>query len=414
MENSHHSINMKVLIADLFSQSALDSLASGGIQVVYDHQLNGESLRSALIAENPQILVVRSTKVTADIISASPSLEFIIRAGAGVDNIDTQAASKHSIFVANCPGKNSIAVAELVMGHILSVDRRLAENYALLKQGKWNKGAFSESIGIKGRSLGIIGLGAIGKELAVRAKSFGMQILAVDPFVTQETAASLGITLLNSVDDLAPLSDIITFHVPSTPQTKGMINSSLISKCRENLVIINTSRGDIANEAEILNELNSRPGFWYACDVYLGEPAAKECDFVHQLAQHPKVYGSHHIGASTKQAETAIGQEALRMILMYAKTSKVDAGNLVNMQVRSNAKHAVVVRHSGQALTGLLVKLSEKGCRVHEVENKAFKDGVAYLATVYVDSENPEALYQVVSEMEGVEGVVNTKLVNLV
>lgn len=404
---------MKVLIADLFSQSALDSLSSAGIQVVYNHQLNGDSLKSAIISENPQILVVRSTKVTGDIISSSPSLEFIIRAGAGVDNIDTQTASKHSIFVANCPGKNSVAVAELVMGHILSVDRRLAENYSLLKQGKWNKGLFAECTGIKGRSLGIVGFGAIGKEVATRARSFGMDLYFTDAYVSAEIGAPYGATKLNTLDELAQVSDIITFHVPATPETKGMINSGFISKCRENVVIINTSRGDIANEAEIIHELNARPGFWYACDVYLGEPAAKECDFVHQLAQHPKVYGSHHIGASTKQAETAIGLEALRMILMYANTSKVDAGNLVNMQNKSNAKHAVVVRHSGNALTALLVKLSEKGCRVHEVENKAFKDGAAFLATVYADCENPGCLNEVVAEMASVEGVVNSKLVNL-
>lgn len=404
---------MKVLVADLFSQAALDEMSNAGVQVIYNHALNGDSLKAALQSEAPEVLVVRSTKVTGDMITSSPSLEFIIRAGAGVDNIDCVAASKNSIFVANCPGKNSVAVAELVMGHILSVDRRLPENYALLKQGKWNKGAFSECTGIKGRKLGIIGLGAIGKEVAVRAKSFGLEVCGTDPFVSAAQAHALGIEYFNTVEEVARVSDIITFHVPSTPQTKGMINSSFLALCKENVVIINTSRGDLANEAELLRELEARPGFWYACDVYLGEPAAKECDFVHALAQHPKVYGSHHIGASTKQAETAIGLEALRMILQYSKTRKVDAGNLVNMQTAVKAKFSVNVRHHGQALAGLLTSLTECGCKVQEIENKAFKDGAAFTATVYLDCDNLECLEGIVAGLNGKEGVIHANLVHL-
>ncbi|OMJ85798.1 hypothetical protein SteCoe_12790 [Stentor coeruleus] len=404
---------MKVLVADLFSQAALEEMSNSGIQVIYNHALNGDSLKAVLQSEAPEVLVVRSTKVTGDMIASSPSLEFIIRAGAGVDNIDCVAASKNSIYVANCPGKNSVAVAELVMGHILSVDRRLPENYSLLKQGKWNKGAFSECTGIKGRKLGIIGLGAIGKEVSIRAKSFGLEVCGTDPFVSSSQAHALGIEYFNTAEEVARVSDIITFHVPSTPQTKGMINSSFLALCKENVVIINTSRGDLANETELLRELEAKPGFWYACDVYLGEPAAKECDFVHALAQHPKVYGSHHIGASTKQAETAIGLEALRMILQYSKTRKVDAGNLVNMQTTTKANVSVNVRHHGQALAGLLTSLVDCGCKVQEIENKPFRDGAAYTATVYLDCKNLECLQGIVAELNGKEGVIHANLVHL-
>jgi D-3-phosphoglycerate dehydrogenase len=403
---------MKVLIADLFSQSALDELSRSGIDLIYDANLNGDSLKASLSTHNPPVLVVRSTKVTSDHIAAASGLELIIRAGAGVDNIDTQAASKNGIFVANCPGKNSVAVAELVMGHILSVDRRLPENYQLLKQGRWNKGAFAECIGIKGRKLGIIGLGAIGREVAVRAKSFGMDVCGTDPFVSAEVARGFGVEFLGSIQEVARESDIITFHVPSTPATKGIINSQFLTICKENVVIINTSRGDLANEAEILKELDARPGFWYACDVYSGEPAAKECEFVHPLASHPKVYGSHHIGASTKQAETAIGLEALRIILQYSRTSKVDAGNLVNMQSVSKARHALVIRHTGQALAPVLALLAEKGAKVQEVENKAFRDGVAFTATVSVDGDQV-VLNEVVAGLSGNHGIINISLVNL-
>lgn len=404
---------MKVLVADLFSQSALDELAASGIQCIYNPNLNGDSLKSALHSESPEVLVVRSTKVTSDMIESSPSLEFIIRAGAGTDNIDTISASAHSIFVANCPGKNSIAVAELVMGHMLSVDRRLAENYVLLKQGKWNKGAFAECLGMKGRKLGIIGIGAIGREVSVRAKSFGMEVCGTDPFVTCEQARALGIEYFSTVEEVARVSDIITFHVPATPQTKHMINSAFVSICKEQVVIINTSRGDLVNEAELLNELNNRPGLWYACDVYIGEPAGKDGDFVHPLAQHPRVYGSHHIGASTKQAENAIGQEALRMILQYSRTRKVDAGNLVNMQNTTKAKYSLIVRHQGNALVEILKSLSECGCGVQEIENKAFRDGAAFTATVNLNCENLECLQNIVAGLKGSAGVIHANLVVL-
>jgi D-3-phosphoglycerate dehydrogenase / 2-oxoglutarate reductase len=403
---------MKVLVADLFSQAALDELLAAGIEVVYNHQLAGDSLKEALHALAPQVLVVRSTKVTADMLASAPALEFIIRAGAGVDTIDIAAASRSGVFVANCPGKNSIAVAELTMAHILSVDRRLPENYSLLKQGRWNKGAFAECTGIKGRTLGIIGLGAIGREVAVRAQSFGLSLVGTDPFVTAQEAHSFGVTFLPSALDVARASDIITFHIPATPETKGIINSAFISQCRESVVIVNTSRGELANDAELLHELSQRPGLWYACDVYHGEPAAKEADFVNALAQHPRVYGSHHIGASTKQAEAAIGAEALRMILQYARTRTVDQKNLVNLQNRSQARQTVVLKHHGAALAGLFAKLADCGCRVQEVENKAFKDGAAFIATVHLDCDNAECLRGIVEELGKTEGVVSANLIS--
>ena len=404
---------MKVLIADLFSQSALDELTSAGIPFIYNHQLAGDSLKACLESESPEILVVRSTKVTSDMITASPSLEVIIRAGAGTDNIDTSTASTHSIIVANCPGKNSIAVAELVMGHMLSVDRRLPENYSLLKQGRWNKGAFSECVGLKGRKVGIIGLGAIGREVAVRAKSFGMEVCGTDPSVSAEQAQAIGIEFFATALEVARVSDIITFHVPATSQTRFMINSAFLGNCKEHCVIINTSRGDLVNEEELLLELNNRPNLWYACDVYSGEPAAKECEFVHALAQHPKVYGSHHIGASTKQAEAAIGQEALRIILQYNRSRKVDAGNIVNMQSGTKAQFQINVRHHGDALLGILASLAECGCKVQEIENKAFKDGAAFTATINLNCDNEESLRGIVDGLRGKEGIIHAALVKL-
>jgi len=306
-------------------------------------------------------------------------------------------------------------VAELVMAMMLSVDRRIPEGVALLKQGKWNKGLFADCIGIKGRKLGIIGLGAIGREVAVRAKSFGMDVCATDPFVTPEQARALGIEYFFTPIEVARASDILTFHVPATPETRGMINSAFIGQCKESVVLINTSRGDIVNEQELLHELNERPNLWYACDVYQGEPALKEGDFVHALAQHPRVYGTHHIGASTKQAENAIGQEALRMILQYHRTRKVDAANLVNMQVRQLATHSVMIRHYGQqgALTTLMGLLREAGFKTLDFENRAFKDGASFTATINVECNNLPCLEGITKMISEQEDVIHCTVVRL-
>ncbi|CAG9333748.1 unnamed protein product [Blepharisma stoltei] len=406
---------MKVLIADLFSQAAIEEIQRSGIELVYNHQLNGDSLAAELTNFAPEILVVRSTKVTSQHINASPALEFIIRAGAGTDNIDSKAASSKGIYVANCPGKNSIAVAELVLALMLSVDRRIPEGVALLKQGKWNKGLFAECFGIKGRKIGIIGLGAIGREVSVRAKSFGMDVCGTDPFVSPEQTRALGIEYCSNAEEVSRISDVITFHVPATPETRGMINSAFIANCKENVVLINTSRGDIVNEQELLHELNQRAGLWYACDVYQGEPAVKEGDFVHALAQHPRVYGTHHIGASTKQAENAIGQEALRMILQYHRSRTVDAANLVNMQTRPLANYSVSVRHYGLqgALTTLMGHLRDAGFKILDFENKAFRDGASFKATINIDCNNPQCLEGIARMISGHEDVINCTVIHL-
>jgi len=406
---------MKVLIADLFSGAAIEEMKSAGVEVVYNHQLAGDSLKEALASEVPQVLVVRSTKVTADIIQACPPLEVIIRAGAGVDNIDISEASNRGIYVANCPGKNSVAVAELVMGHILCVDRRIAEGVNLIKQGKWAKGKFTESLGIKGRKLGIIGLGAIGREVAKRALSFDMEVCGTDPFVTPEQAAALNIQYFATPEEVARESDILTFHVPSTPSTKGMINSKFVSLCKENVVILNTARGDLTNEEELLQCLEQRPNMWYACDVLQGEPAGKEADFVSALGQHPRVYATHHIGASTKQSENAIGQEALRIILKYNSTRTVDLGNLVNLQKQTQAQFSVIMRHFGRegAFAALLSQLKDSNCKVLEVENKVFRDSASFSASVNVQCGDKAALESIAAGFNGNPDVIHCAVVNL-
>ena len=169
---------MKILIADKFSSKAIEELRTLGNQVSYNAELNDDALIAALKEIEPNILVVRSTKVTATMLSSAESLQLVVRAGAGVNTIDVDAASRLGVFVANCPGKNAVAVAELVMGLILSLDRRIPDNVALFRQGKWNKKEFSKAQGLKGKTLGRIGFGDIAQAISKGAQAFGMPVYA--------------------------------------------------------------------------------------------------------------------------------------------------------------------------------------------------------------------------------------------
>lgn len=323
----------------MFSATGISELEEAKHEVIYNKDLSGDSLIEAISANNPEVLIVRSTKVPADVINASTSLSLIIRAGAGVDNIDTDHASSKGIFVANCPGKNATAVAELAMGLMINVDRRISEASALLKEGKWKKGLFTKSIGLKGRTLGLIGFGNVSSRFAKRALAFEMDAIAYDVFDVKSDE----VEIVATKDEVLERGDIVSLHCPATKDTKFMVNKEFLSKMKPNAVLINTARGDLINEEDLLNHLEENKDFWYATDVFQNEPSGKEADFDHPLAKHPRVYGTHHIGASTKQAENEIGQEAVRICGVFAATGQIDDMNWVNKD-RSKSRQTLVIK----------------------------------------------------------------------
>lgn len=220
---------LNVLVADKFSEAGMAELKAMGMNIEYDASLNGDSLVSALNEHKPEVLVVRSTKVPAQAVdAASPNLSLVLRAGAGYDTIDWQYCSTRSVYVANCAGMNSHAVAELAMGLMLSVDRRIADGNALLKEGQWHKGDFAKCRGIKGRNMGIIGFGNIGQLVCQRANGFEMNILVDDMFQEAGLDKELGFTYVPR-DELLAQSDFLSLHVPSVAATKGMINKDFLS-----------------------------------------------------------------------------------------------------------------------------------------------------------------------------------------
>src|ERR1041384_8694944 len=238
---------MRVLIADKFEQSGRDGLQALGCEISYQPDLKDEALADAIKNETPDVLVVRGTKVTEPMLDAG-SVKLVVRAGAGFNTIDVSAASKRGIYVSNCPGKNSIAVAELAFALILALDRRVAYNVIALRAGEWNKKEFSKARGLFGRKLGLVGLGKIGQEMIPRAQAFGMPVVAWSRSLTAEKAERLGVERMDSPLDVARAADIVSVHVTLKPDTKMLINSAFFAAMNDGAYFINTSRGDVVDQ----------------------------------------------------------------------------------------------------------------------------------------------------------------------
>lgn len=401
---------MKILVADSFSPAAQERLRMAGHTVIAEPALKGGALTAALAEHAPEVLVVRSTKVTPADLDASPGLELIVRAGAGVDTIDVDGASRRGVFVANCPGKNAAAVAELAWGLILAMDRRIPDNVATAREGEWNKKEYAGARGLQGRTLGLVGMGNIGQEMVRRAKGFGMPVVAWSRSLTPADAAALGVHYAETPLDVARQSDVVSVHVASTPQTRHLVGHEFVGALREGAFLVNTSRADVVDEEAVAAALDAK-GLAFATDVPAGEPQAKQTgDWRYPLADHPRVYVTHHVGASTDEATEAIGQEAARVILTYAETGRVENG--VNLADQTPATHLLTVRHLDRVgvLAGVLGEMREAGWNVQEMENLIFAGAEAASARIRFDGEPDE---DTLDRIRGLEHVIAAKAIAL-
>ena len=318
---------MKVLIADKFERPGLEKLNKLGCAVTLDADLSGESLRDAVRDSEAQVLVVRSTKVTPEILEAGKHLELIIRAGAGYDTIDFKAAAERGIRVCNCPGKNSVAVAELAFGLMLALDRRIVDNTVDLRNAVWAKKEYSKARGLKGRTLGVVGLGQIGYEIARRAAAFEMKLIYSDVIDQKEMERELGIRKV-PLEQLLTEADFITLHVPGGEQTRHMIGEAQLAMMKPTAFVINCSRGGVVDEKALAAAIESGTIAGAGLDVYEIEPLATGKDFNDPVVNTKGVYGTHHIGASTEQAQLAVADEVVRII--ETKMKGGDPPNCVN------------------------------------------------------------------------------------
>jgi D-3-phosphoglycerate dehydrogenase len=374
---------MKVLIADNFEESGIDGLKEIGCEVVYSPDLKDDSLVSAIRDSQAGVLVVRSTKVTEAMLAAG-RLSLVVRAGAGYNTIDVKAASSRGVYVSNCPGKNSIAVAELAFALILALDRRLPDNVADLRAGKWNKKEYGKARGLYGRTLGLIGLGQIGREMIARAKAFGMNVTGWSRSLTPESAAELGIAYRQTVIEVAHDCDILSVHIALAPDTRGVINADVFEAMKPGSYLINTSRAEIVDQAALKQAVKTK-GVRAGLDVFADEPAGATGDFNDEIVTLPNVYGTHHIGASTDQAQEAIAAEAVRIIAAFKETGKVP--NVVNLADRTSATHLLVVRHQDRpgVLAYVLDEIKAADINVQRMENIVFAGAEAAVARIELD-----------------------------
>ena len=311
---------MNILIADSFPLSHQQALSEAGHVVTFDASLEGETLAAAL--GDHEILVVRSTKVNADAIDAAAALKLVIRAGAGTNTIDKAHAAAKQIRVCNVPGANAMAVAELVIGLMIAIDRNLANNITDLRNQRWNKKGYSKAFGLHGKSLGILGLGAIGIHVAARAAAFGMNIYTLArsnwSAQSQQGIAAHAIVQIDSMEELLGKCDVISLHLPLTPDTENIVDKKFLAAMKDHAILINSARGDLIDEAALIEAMDSK-GIRAGLDVYQNEPSSGEGEFASPLANHHGVCGTHHIGASTEQAQTAVADGVLRVINSFEK-----------------------------------------------------------------------------------------------
>ena len=361
---------MKVLIADKFPDSGLRALTENGCEVVYDSELKDEALTQAIGSTGADVLVVKSTTVTGQMLEAG-RLSLVVRAGAGYNTIDVKTASSRGIYVSNCPGKNSIAVAELAFGLILALDRRIPEGNAELKQGRWNKREYSKAAGLFGRTLGLIGVGQIGREMIPRAHAFGLSVVAWSRSLTSERAKELGIAMKKSPLEVAASADIVSAHLALNDETRSLIDQRFLEAIRPGSFFINTSRAEVVDQAALERVVRER-GIRAGLDVFDGEPSGGTGSVEDSIFKLDGVIGTHHIGASTEQAQQAIADETVRIIREYKNTGR--APHVVNLTKKSPATHLLVVRHYDRigVLAGVFDRIKAAGINVEETENVVF------------------------------------------
>jgi len=384
-------MTLKLLVADAFPKERLADLAALGLEVSHRPDVTPKELPEA--AADASILVVRGKQVTAEVFERAAALSLVVRAGAGVNTIDVPAASRRGVYVANCPGQNSIAVAELAIGLVLALDRRIPDNVAALREGRWEKKKFGEAEGLFGRTLGVAGVGAIGREVVRRAQALGMKVVAWSRSLDDAGAKALGVERAPDLVALARASDYLSLHLPLSKETRGVVSRAVLEALRPGAALVNTARAEVVDQDALL-ELATAGRLRVGTDVFAGEPEKGKADFDSPLGKLPNVYGTHHIGASTEQAQEAIARETVRIIATFVRAGQVPS--CVNVARHTPARARLVVRHLDKVgvLANVLGAIREAGINVQEVRNTVFEEARAASCAIDLDERPPAELVE--------------------
>lgn len=383
---------MKVLVADKFEDSGRRGLAEIGCDVVYEPDAVDEKLLEVIKSSEAEVLVVRSTKVNRAMLEGG-KLALVVRAGAGTNTIDVEAASERGIWVANCPGKNAVAVAELTFALLLALDRHVVDGASDLRSGKWNKKEYSKAKGLFGRTLGVVGTGMIGREVMKRAQAFGMKVIAWDRHLAKSSSKldgrvsildEMGIPGKATITEVASRADILSVHLPLNADTKGIIGDGVFASMKPGAFFLNTARAEVVDEPALIRAIEERK-IKAGLDVFANEPSGGAGAVESPLFKLPGVIGSHHIGASTDQAQEAIAMETVRIVQLFKQNGR--PANVVNLAKKTGATHIVAVRHYDRVgvLASIFDCLRKGGINVEETENIVFAGGKAAVARIHVD-----------------------------
>jgi D-3-phosphoglycerate dehydrogenase len=396
---------VRILLADKLPEQTVLDLESRGHECSVEPGLGSDDLPHRIPGHD--VLVVRSTKVPRTVLEAADRLVLVVRAGAGTNTIDTDAAAERGIFVSNVPGRNAAAVAELTMGLLLAIDRRIPDNVADLREGRWNKETYAKAEGLLGSSMAILGLGSIGLLVAERAAAFGIRVRSLAKegrsAATTARAEELGITMCGTVEELVSSSDVVSLHVPARPETRHLVDETFLGWMRPGAILLNTSRGDTVDEVALLEALDDgrvRAGL----DVFDQEPGSGRAAWDSPLARHPAVVATHHIGASTAQAQRAIAEGVTELVDAFVAG---EARDCVNLDPHRLGSASLTVRHLDRVgvLAQVLDRLSEAHLNVQHMVNQVFRGGEAAVAFLDVDGELPPDLVEAIRGIPHVLGV---------
>lgn len=400
----------RVLVTDTLAESGLDILrAATDLELDYRPGLKGEALLSA-VAQTDALITRSGTAVTPELVNAGSRLHIVGRAGVGLDNVDVEACTTRGILVINAPTANIMSATEHTMAMLLSLCRNIPEAHASVKRGEWTRSKFM-GVELDGKTLGIIGLGRIGSRVAVRARAFGMRVIAYDPYITDAAYDKVGAVNV-TLDQLLAQADVITVHTPLTEETRGMLGANEIAKMRDGVIVLNIARGGIYDERALADALNSGKIFGAAIDVYEDEPPAKD----HPLLTAKNAILSPHIGANTIEAQDRVAVQTSEMViealrgsifvsavnLPFEGVSDADAAPLINLaeklgafaaQVANGPIHRAAIELWGlserltkilsvAALKGLLSRHLAESVNFVNAEQTAQARGIAISSTI--------------------------------
>lgn len=379
----------RILVADAFETAGLQALRDLGCDTIHEPTVSAAELPARLATLQPEVLVVRETAVTAAAIEASPRLALVVQAGAGVEEIDLVAASRRGVFVSNCPGRNAHAVAELAWAHVLACDRRVPDQVIRMREGKWDRADFLKAAGLHGRTMGIVGLGQVGMEIARRAKTFGMGVVAWSRHLTEEKADAAGVHFCANIVNLAKLADVVCVCVAVNEETDGLIGDKFLNALKPGAILVNISSGRVIDEGALAAAVRDR-GIRAGLDVFAKEPESDRASFDSPLAKLPGVYGTFHVAASTDQAAQAVSTETVRVIREWL--DRGTAPNCVNRARQTPATTLLSVRHLNRpgVLAHVFYTLGQGGINVEEMENIIYEGGEAAMARIHLDQAPSE------------------------